>query len=172
MGFGNPKHLFRFLLAFWAAHAGGGAFFFSLFSFEKLCWLPQAKTANTYKNQVLVMKKQTIEVSIPKQLQLLCELLEVTPAHFIQGFINDLALEVHGSNGSDERSMAVEYFMRCGYGMHRYDYEQVQTMFDGLNWLRWQWPGNDPVKEQQYRKERLTFLKQWHKEWKAKVREQ
>jgi hypothetical protein len=49
MGFGNPKHLFRFLLAFWAAHAGGSAFFFSLFSFEKLCWLPQAKTANTYK---------------------------------------------------------------------------------------------------------------------------
>jgi hypothetical protein len=45
-------YLFRFLLAFWAAHAGGDAFFFSLFSFEKLCWLPQENVANTYKPSV------------------------------------------------------------------------------------------------------------------------
>jgi hypothetical protein len=28
--------------------------------------------------------------------------------------------------------------MRCGYGMHRYNFEEVELMFDGLNWLRWQ----------------------------------
>mgnify|MGYP006318021781 CR=1 FL=1 len=111
------------------------------------------------------MKKQTIEVSIPKQLQLLCELLETTPEHFIQGFINDVALEVHGSNGSDERSMAVEYFMRCGYGMHRYDYEQVQTMFDGLNWLRFQ---QYEKRGAAFEKLQDKFLKEWFAEWKAK----
>jgi len=41
-------------------------------------------------------------------------------------------------------------------------------MFDGLNWLRCQWPGNDAEKEKQYQQQRKTFLKQWFKEWKAK----
>jgi hypothetical protein len=75
-------------------------------------------------------------------------LLETTPEQIIQNFINDVSLEV-GSSGSDERRMAVEYFMRVGYGMHRYSLDDVETMFDGLNWLRWQWPGNDPTKERQ-----------------------
>lgn len=118
------------------------------------------------------MKKQTIEVSIPKQLELLCELLETTPVQVLQGFINDLSLEVHGSNGSDERSMAVEYFLRVGYGMHRYELDQVQQMFDGLNWLRWQWPGNDAEKERQYRKQRTASLKKWFKEWRVKKKQQ
>jgi len=112
--------------------------------------------------------KQTIEVNIPQQLQMLCELLETTPPQVLQSFIGDLSLEVHGSNGSDERRMAVEYFMRVGYGMHRYEFDQVEQMFDGLNWLRCQWPGNDAEKEKQYLQERRKFLKQWLKEWKAK----
>jgi len=43
-------------------------------------------------------------------------------------------------------------------------------MFDGLNWLRWQWPGNDAEKEKQYLQQRKAFLKQWFKEWKAKMK--
>jgi hypothetical protein len=41
-------------------------------------------------------------------------------------------------------------------------------MFDGLNWLRLQWPGNDEAKEKAYQKQRTVFLKQWFNEWKAK----
>ena len=78
-----------------------------------------------------------------------------------------LSLEVN-SSGSDERRMAVEYFMRVGYGMHCYSFEEVEQMFDGLNWLRWQWPGNDEEKEKQYLNQRKAFLKKWFKEWKAK----
>ena len=59
--------------------------------------------------------KQMIELNVPKQLELLCDLLETTPQQILQGFINDVSLEVN-SNGSDERRMAVEYFMRCSYG--------------------------------------------------------
>ena len=110
--------------------------------------------------------KQTIELNIPQQLQMLCELLETTPQAVLQGFINDLSLEVN-SSGSDERRMAVEYFMRVGYGTHRYEWEQVEQMFDGLNWLRRQWAGNDAEKEKQYQQQRKAFLKQWFKEWKA-----
>lgn len=113
--------------------------------------------------------KQTIELQIPKQLELICQLLETTPQQVLQSFINDVSLEVN-SSGGDERRMAVEYFMRCCYGYHRYDYEQIETMFDGLNWLRYQWPGNDEEKEKQYLQQRKTFLKQWFKEWKAKIK--
>ncbi len=55
--------------------------------------------------------KQTITVEVPKQLALICELLEVTPQAVLQNFIDDVSLEVN-SSGSDERRMAVEYFMR------------------------------------------------------------
>ncbi len=115
--------------------------------------------------------KQQITLEIPKQLALICGLLETTPQAVLQAFINDLSLEVN-SSGSDERSQAVAYFMRVGYGMHRYDFEEVEQMFDGLNWLRWQWPGNDEEKENQYQKERKEFLKNWFKEWKAKQKKQ
>jgi len=111
--------------------------------------------------------KQTITLDVPKQLEMICELLEVTPQAVLQNFIDDVSLQV-GSSGSDERRMAVEYFMRVGYGMHRYEFDQVEQMFDGLNWLRCQWPGNDEAKEKQYLQERRAFLKQWLKEWKAK----
>lgn len=77
--------------------------------------------------------KQTITLEIPKQLQMLCELLETMPQQVLQIFINDMSLEV-GSSGSDERRMAVEYFMRVRYGMHRYEFEEIEQMFDGLNW--------------------------------------
>jgi len=113
--------------------------------------------------------KQTITVDVPKQLELICQLLETTPQQVLQSFIDDVSLQV-GSSGSDERRMAVEYFMRVGYGMHRYEFDQVEQMFDGLNWLRWQWPGNDEEKEKTYQQQRKTFLKQWFKEWKAKMK--
>ena len=119
-----------------------------------------------YHNQTEAMKQQ-ITLDIPKQLALICELLETTPERVLQGFINDVSLEVN-SSGSDERAMAVEYFLRCGHGMHRYDFEEVQQMFDGLNGLRRQWPGNDPAAEKQYRKQCSSFLKQWYKSWKTK----
>ena len=86
--------------------------------------------------------KQTITLDVPKQLELICQLLETTPQKVLQNFIDDVSLEVN-SSGGDERRMAVEYFMRASYGMHRYGFDQVEQMFDGLNWLRWQWPGND-----------------------------
>jgi len=113
------------------------------------------------------MKKQTITLEIPEQLTMLCELLETTPQAVLQAFVNDVSLEVN-SSGSDEREQATSYFMRCGHGMHRYSFEQVEQMFEGLNWLRWQ----------QYEKKGAAFnalhrqfLKDWFAEWKTKQKE-
>ena len=108
--------------------------------------------------------KRTITLEIPKQLELICDLLETNPEQVLQTFINDVSLEVN-SSGSDERRMAVEYFMRCGYGMHRYEFDEVETMFDGLNWLRWQ---QYEKKGTAFKKLQKQFLDEWHQEWKAK----
>lgn len=110
--------------------------------------------------------KQTINVHIPKQLELLCSLLETTPQQVLQGFIDDVSLEP-GSNGSEERRMAVEYFMRVGYGIHRYESGQIETMFDGLNWLRFQ---HYKKKRKVWANLRYRFLKRWYEEWKGKAR--
>lgn len=112
--------------------------------------------------------KVNITLEIPRQLELICELLEATPEQVLQSFINDVSLEVN-SSGSDERRMAVEYFMRCGYGMHRYRYEEVEMMFDGLNWLRFQ---QYEKQGEPFTKVQQEFLNQWHREWKAKAKKQ
>lgn len=108
--------------------------------------------------------KRPINLEIPKQLELICELLETSPQQVLQSFINDLSLEVE-SSGSDERRMAVEYFMRVGYGMHRYEFEEVEQMFDGLNWLRFQ---QYEKKGKAFKTLQRQFLKEWFSEWKAK----
>lgn len=111
--------------------------------------------------------KQSIELQIPEQLRLLCQLLETTPQAILQAFINDVSLEVN-SSGGDEREQAVSYFMRCGHGMHRYDYEQVETMFDGLNWLRWQ---QYEKKGAAFKKLQHEFLKEWFAKWETERKE-
>jgi len=111
--------------------------------------------------------KRTMELQIPRQLTLLCDLLEITPQEVLQGFINDLSQEVHASNGSDERKMAAAYFLRVGYGTGSYEWEQVSQMLEGLDILRGQWPGNDPEAEKNYRRQCRTYLKQWYRQWKA-----
>ena len=110
--------------------------------------------------------RKKITLSIPSQLSLLCELLETTPEEILQAFINDLSLEVN-SSGSDEREMATSYFIRCGYGMHRYEHEQVEQMFDGLNWLRFQ---QYEKRGAAYKVLQKRFLEEWFSEWKSKMK--
>lgn len=108
--------------------------------------------------------KIQMTLEIPKQLTLLCELLETTPQAVLQAFINDLSLEVD-SSGSDERMMAVDYFLRVGYGIHRYEWDEVELMFEGLNWLRMQ---QYEKKGAAYKVLQKQFLKEWFKEWQSK----
>jgi len=58
------------------------------------------------------MKNITIE--LPAEFIALCEADGIEPEQVIKGFIADLA-EIDGSNGSDERMKAREYYNRVGY---------------------------------------------------------
>ena len=108
--------------------------------------------------------RQMIELEVPLQLQMLCELLETTVQEVMQVFIHDVSMEVN-SSGSDEREQATGYFMRCGYGMHCYACEQVMEMFEDLNWLRFQ---RYEYRGEMYKALHKQFLQDWFKEWAAK----
>jgi hypothetical protein len=108
--------------------------------------------------------KKTITLEIPSQLEMLCSFLETTPQRVIQGFIDDVSLS-RRSNGSDERMMATDYFLRCGYGMPFFDLDQVVQMLEELNQIRYDFYcfGNDNMDA--YKRHAQKELKAWHTKW-------
>ena len=68
---------------------------------------------------------KTIKLALPDEFIALCASDGVTPELVLRGFIADLAgimnwaasprTDGYSSNGSDERSMAREYYERVGY---------------------------------------------------------
>lgn len=70
-------------------------------------------------------RKNKITIELPTEFIELCEADGVTPEIVLRGFIADLAgihnwvanprADGYSSNGSDERSMAQEYYERVGY---------------------------------------------------------
>jgi hypothetical protein len=107
--------------------------------------------------------KKNINLDIPKQLELLSSLLETTPQQLLQGFIDDLC-RTQQSNGSDERILAGEYFLRCGYGMHCFDYDQAEEMLSELDCIRYAGCHCDNEKEQ--RRHIHKRIKEWYTTWK------
>lgn len=68
----------------------------------------------------------TITIQLPDELLALCERDKTTPEAILRGFIGDLCgatsadfdrgrVDGYGSHGSDERSLAWQYYDRCGY---------------------------------------------------------
>lgn len=112
------------------------------------------------------MKKQ-MKIRINKQLEMLCETLETTPEQVLQNFADNLSLDYRYTSGSDERRMAVEYFMRCGYGTHLFEYDEIERMFDELNTIRYSFYNYGNSKEKEYIKERNKQYKGLLKQWKA-----
>ena len=108
--------------------------------------------------------KKIITLEIPEQLDLLCQLLEIAPEQVIQGFINDVSMST-GSNGSDERFMSADYFLRCGYGMHIFDYQQQEQMLNELNTIRYNFYlfGNKQMAA--YKRYRRKEIKDWYQRW-------
>ena len=70
-------------------------------------------------------RKNKLTIELPVEFIELCEADSVTPEIVLRGFIADLAGIVswqaaprkdrYNSNGSDERSMAQDYYERVGY---------------------------------------------------------
>ncbi len=106
-----------------------------------------------------------MKIRINKQLAMLCEILDTTPQQVLQDFADNLSLDYQYTTGSDERRMAVEYFMRCGYGMHLFDFEHVEHMFDELNAIRSSYYHYGSKRDMLYLQDRderyKTFLERW-----------
>jgi hypothetical protein len=108
----------------------------------------------------------TGKIEIPVQLNTILQLTDCSLQQLLQGFINDLSQEIHGTNGSDERRMAVEYFLRVGYGSHVFEPEHLRDFFSELEEIRRQWPGGSgSEKEKEYFRFRRLFLKTWTENW-------
>ncbi len=55
-----------------------------------------------------------LRLSLPPEFVQMCEADGTTPLDVLTGFMRDLC-HLEGSNGSDERNCAENYYYRCGY---------------------------------------------------------
>jgi len=108
-----------------------------------------------------------MKIRINKQLEMLCKILDTTPQQVLQDFADNLSLDYRYTSGSDERRMAVEYFMRCGYGMHLLDADEVEQMFDELNAIRFNFYNYGNGMNKEYIQYRDTHYKEFFAKWKA-----
>jgi hypothetical protein len=108
--------------------------------------------------------KKSMNLDIPRPLELLCSLLETTPEKLVQGFIHDLC-RTPQSHGNDERILAGEYYLRCGYGMHCFDYDQAEEMLTDLECIRYERYQFDNEEEAVYRKHMQRRINQWYTRW-------
>ncbi len=108
-----------------------------------------------------------MKIRINKQLQMLCDILGTTPQQVLQDFADNLSLNYRYTSGSDERMMAVQYFMRCGYGMHLFDYDEVQQMFDELEYIRYRFYDYGNPREDEYISDCKKRYQEFFKQWKA-----
>ena len=112
------------------------------------------------------MKKQ-LTIRINKQLEMICQTLETTPEQVLQAFADNLSLDHRHTSGSDERRMAVEYFLRVGYGTHLFEADEIETMFDELNTVRYSFYDYGNSRESEYLKERDKQYKRLFRQWEA-----
>jgi hypothetical protein len=113
--------------------------------------------------------KKTMKLDIPRQLELLCTLMDTTPEELLQSFIHDVS-RTPQSNGSDEREMATEYLLRCTQGQYHFDDVQIKTMLLELDVIRYERCQFTEDKETAYRKHTRKQLREWFSHW-QKVKE-
>ena len=74
---------------------------------------------------IMKRKKRVVTLRLPDEFLALCEADGIAPETVLRGFVADLAgiinwashprADGYNSNGSDERSMARDYYERVGY---------------------------------------------------------
>ncbi len=109
--------------------------------------------------------EESYALQVPEQVHLLCELLDVDLSRVLQVFINDLGHDLYGGNGSNERWMAIDYFMNCGYGLHLFENEELHQMFYELEQLRNRWCNGSQEAEKKDAAYRDKFLSCWFNTW-------
>lgn len=92
--------------------------------------------------------KQNIEINVPPHLTPLLKAAGISLEQAIESYLFDLGQCCHGSNGSDERMMAREYFQRCWYGCD--DEGKVERVFEALTTLRYEWYNYGRSREEEF----------------------
>lgn len=62
------------------------------------------------------MEKTTIQIEIPVEIVMLCDIFDIKPEELLSAYMEDLC-SMKSNQGSDERRMAKEYFLRGGIAM-------------------------------------------------------
>lgn len=101
--------------------------------------------------------KKKIRLRIPKQMQLLCAMLEIEPETALQNFADDLSIASEGMSNEDRRKKATAYLTHCTMDNEMYKQHQLKIFFDELNALLEKWP-NDKASFK-------AFLKKWPDVW-------
>jgi hypothetical protein len=109
--------------------------------------------------------QQEISFIIPIQFLLICRLLKVEPRKVLYQFMCNLAHEAY-SNGTEQKIVAKEYFLSCGYGLELYTDGEIEQIFDELDNIAALWSNGGPVKLLNlHRKWRNRYYKYWYKKW-------
>ena len=111
--------------------------------------------------------KKPIKIRIPKQLEMLCEILETTPQEVLQEFADNLSLDYKHTSGSDERMMAMQYFIRVGYGMHLFTLDETENFFNELERIRCAYSAYGSKLEWFYVENRKKQYNELLKQWRA-----
>lgn len=88
-----------------------------------------------------------ITITVPDGFLLVCKALALSPSVVLAAFAGDLAQHPFITNGSDERMMAKDYFLRA-YSSGDEDDEEI---FYELDELRRSWGGNSAMDEYKQR---------------------
>lgn len=99
--------------------------------------------------------KQKMTLRIPKQMQLLCHFVGISPQRVLQAFLDDVAIDIKHLDETDRRKVvtsylidrAEDYFKRCEF--------EGDQLNDNMERLVTEWP-----KERSFCRE---LLKRWRK---------
>ena len=102
--------------------------------------------------------KKNVRLSIPRQMQLLCNMFEIQPAALLQCFAEDLSLVLKDPDQEDRRKIATDYLARCSMDDEQYRQHQQDNFYDELNLLLERNPDDQAYLE--------SFANKWPCVWK------
>jgi hypothetical protein len=110
------------------------------------------------------MKSKTIKLKVSADMQVLCEIFGITAEELLTQFIADLCSE-GGSGGSDERTMAKEYFLRGSLSTNEeWLWDNNENVLDDFAWLYLSaYPTNDD--NGKWQKQRTLLLNELREKW-------
>lgn len=111
-------------------------------------------------------------LNVPSNLRMLCALLEVKPETLLRDFMWTVSYS-YGKATNEQRTSAVDYFLKCGYGENLYKKKDIQIMFQELKAKKLLMINDENAKrdhrERHFRWSHM-YAQYWFRKWFYKVR--